>query len=111
LKKEEYIEKLNKIMLLLNNKLGHSLKLHHFYNKIFKNNKDKDDLLDFTTDVICEKCNNNFELDLVYNESYYDNNFEGISYCFNCFDLGDGLVALNCIDIKCNDLIIKGIIE
>lgn len=110
MKRSEYIEKLNRIILILNDKLQHNLKIHHCYEKDKNPNAGLLDLLEFTTDVICERCNINFELDLV-NRKYYDNLFEDVTYCFNCFALGDGLSALNCINIKCHDFIIKGIIE
>lgn len=106
MEKQDWVKKLNEIILLLNDKNYHDLNINTIFNS-------KTNAIDFEADLICKRCNVEFALNL-YEKSiiFYPeliNNYNDIFYEF--IIIMDDYSIKNCINITCDEFIIKNIIE
>jgi hypothetical protein len=110
LTKLEYLIYLEEIIELINEKLKHDLKIK-FTEYTFDDKEDNG----FNTDVTCNRCGYNFEIDMVGIMSYYDNKYKDISFAFSSIQLFTlDLIhepENNCMKWTCEELLIKQIIE
>lgn len=107
--KLQYLLLIEELILLLNNELKHDLKVK-FTGYSF--NQDES----FESDLICNRCNVEFELDIAENVNYYNNSYDNrISFDFTSIKLFNNGIHRDeendCMVIPCNELIVKGIIE
>lgn len=108
--KLEYLLLIEKIILYINETLNHDLKCK-FAEYTFKN---RDNC--FESDLICNRCNFEFNLDIAINNNYYDNIIDNVSYKFVTLDFDNSFIfglpiEKNRMNMTCNEMLIKNILE
>lgn len=108
---DQFINYFNKLVIFLNVKLNHDLKLSGTQESLRSERYDSIiDGLIYETDVICAKCNGLYELD-IWDKMKHDYRFnDEFYYNFrNHYTVSTKEEDIN--DISCDEMIIKGIIE